>query len=94
MSFFLIVIFFNGFFVFMTGNWDVNDFVTSYVGIPIFFALYLFWKLAIMRDWKFWSPAVKPESADIWTGKAAIDAEYWPERLPRNFLEKVWFWIA
>ena len=88
MIFFLIVIFLNGFFVFIKGNWSIDDFVTSYVGIPIFVVLYLFWKI-FKR-----TPFVKPESCDLWTGKAAVDAEYWPERRPRNFLERIWFWIA
>ena len=54
----------------------------------IYFALYLFWKL--FKRTKFVSPA----EADIFTGKAALDAEEWPEQNPRNFAEKVWFWIA
>ncbi|KAL9095556.1 MAG: hypothetical protein Q9165_001988 [Trypethelium subeluteriae] len=37
---------------------------------------------------------VPPAEADIWTGKAAVDAEVWEERAPRNMLERVWFWIA
>ncbi|KAK4959518.1 hypothetical protein LTR66_013085 [Elasticomyces elasticus] len=82
------IILFNGFAVFTKGNWSVNDFITAYIGIPIYFALFLFWK--IFKRTSF----VKPAEADIWTGKAAVDAEVWPDQLPRNFMERVWFWIA
>lgn len=60
----------------------------SYICVPVYIAFYLFWK--IFKRTSF----VKAEEADLFTGKAAIDAEHWPEQLPRNFLEKIWFWIA
>ncbi|KAF4304137.1 Amino acid/polyamine transporter I [Botryosphaeria dothidea] len=86
--FFAIIILFNGFAVFTKGNWSIDDFITAYIGIPIFFGLYLFWKI-FKRE-----PFVKASEADIWSGKAALDAQIWPERIPKNFAEKVWFWIA
>jgi len=86
--YFSIIILFNGFAVFTRGNWSVTDFLTAYIGIPIFFCLYAFWKILTR------SPFVKASEADIWTGKSALDAEVWPEQVPRNFLEKIWFWIA
>ncbi|CAL3972564.1 unnamed protein product [Diplocarpon coronariae] len=91
--FFVIIILFNGFHVFMgkhLQNWDVTDFLAAYIGIPIFFGLYAFWKI-----WKR-SSFIKSEDADITSGKAALDAEerQWPEQPPRNIIEKVWFWIA
>jgi amino acid transporter len=68
----------------------VIDFLAAYIGIPIFFVLYAFWKILKRTPW------VKPEDADITTGKAALDAEdgQWPEQHPRNIFERVWFWIA
>lgn len=86
--YFSIIILFNGFAVFTRGNWSVTNFLTAYIGMPIFFGLYAFWKI-LKR-----SPFVKASEADIWTGKAALDAEIWPEQAPRNFLERIWFWIA
>ncbi|KAI9834348.1 MAG: hypothetical protein M1826_004274 [Phylliscum demangeonii] len=88
--FFSIIILFNGFAVFFTGYWSVQDFLTAYVGIPIFFALYMFWKVVKRTRW------IKPAEADIMTGKAALDAADadWPDQVPRNLLEKIWFWIA
>ena len=58
--------------------------------MPIFFLLYGFWKILKRTSW------IKPENADITTGKAALDAEddQWPELVPRNVMEKIWFWIA
>lgn len=34
MIFFSILVIFNGFEVFMNGNWNVNDFLVHYIGIP------------------------------------------------------------
>ncbi|KAH8724098.1 amino acid permease-domain-containing protein [Phaeosphaeriaceae sp. PMI808] len=40
------------------------------------------------------SKMVIPAEADIWSGKAALDAEVWPEQIPKNFIEKFWFWLC
>ena len=90
--FFAAITLLNGFYTFpsATKKFDVNNFVTAYVGVPIFFALFLAWKVLKRTRW------VDPREADIQTGKAALDAAdaHWPERRPRNVLERVWFWIA
>ena len=88
LAFFTIIIVFNGFDVFKP--WVLNDFITAYVGIPIYFFLFIFWKIFKRTKW------VSPSQADLHTGKAAMDAAdlNWPERHPRNVLERVWFWIA
>lgn len=79
--YFSILTLFNGFYSFTP--WNVETFLTTYIGIPIFFGLFLFWKL--LKKTKF----VDPAEADLWTGKAAIDAEVWPTSAPRNIAEKV-----
>lgn len=86
--FFAIITIFNGFYVFKP--WSINDFVTAYVGIPIYLVLYAFWK--IFKRTSF----IRPSEADIFTGKAALDAAdaHWPARVPRNIMERIWFWIA
>lgn len=84
--FFSIIIVFNGFYAFIP--FDAKSFVTAYVGIPIYFLLYIFWK--VFRRTK----VVPPEEADIFTGKAALDAVEWPSEVPRNFLERIWQWLA
>ncbi|KAM7215874.1 putative proline-specific permease put4 [Rhypophila decipiens] len=88
--YFSIIILFNGFAVFIDGNWDVTDFIISYIGIPVFFLLYFGWKFLKRTKWK------SPLEADLHTGKAALDAEdaHWPVQTPRNALERFWFWLA
>ena len=85
--YFSIIIVFNGFDAFAP-TFDYQSFITDYIGIPIYFLLFLFWK--VFKRTKFRNPA----EADIYTGKAAMDAVEWPERIPRNLLEKIWFFIA
>lgn len=88
--FFAIIIIFNGFPVFTHGNWSINDFLTAYIGTAIYFGLYLFWRLIKWKQCRF----IPSHEADVWSGKAALDAEVWPDVQPRNFLERIWFWIA
>ena len=51
------------------GNFDYKDFVTGYIGIPIY--------LGLLFGHKFWtkSKTVKPHEADFLSGKDAIDRE-------------------
>ena len=88
LGFFSIIIVFNGFYAFCP--WSTNSFLTSYLGIPIYFALYLFWKVFKRTKW------VSPAEADIYTGKAALDAAdaHWPVQIPKNIIQRIWFWIA
>ena len=81
--FFSLIILFNGFDS-IAGGFKYQGFITDYIGIPIFFGLYLFWKILKRTRWR------KPEEADIYTGKASLDAVEWPDRHPKNFAEKVW----
>ncbi|KAM7189917.1 putative proline-specific permease put4 [Naviculisporaceae sp. PSN 640] len=88
--YFSIIILFNGFAVFIDGNWNATDFVISYIGIPVFFGLFFGWKFIKGTKWK------SPLEADLQTGKAELDAEdaHWPDQKPRNALERFWFWLA
>lgn len=91
LAYFALIIVFNGFKVFTTTPWhsdELTSFFTAYIGVPIFFGLYAFWK--IFKRSKF----VNPLNADISSGKQALDAEVWPEQVPRNALEKFWFWLC
>lgn len=85
--FFSLIILFNGFDS-IAGGFDYSAFITDYIGVPIYFGLYLFWRL--FKRTHFRSSA----EADLYTGKAALDAVVWPERHPRNIIERIWFWIA
>ncbi|KAL9631474.1 MAG: hypothetical protein Q9204_004215 [Flavoplaca sp. TL-2023a] len=88
LGFFSIIVLFSGFYAF--DPFDGHGFVTAYVGIPIYLALYAFWR--IYKGTKF----VKAHEADIQSGKAELDAAdaHWPPRVARNWIERVWFWIA
>ena len=39
-----LIILFNGFQVFLSKSWNVDNFITAYVCLPIFLGFYLFWK--------------------------------------------------
>lgn len=86
-TFFSLIIFFNGFDS-IAGSWDYQGFLTDYIGVPIYFGLYLFWKLFKRTH------LINPAEADLHTGKAALDAIEWPERIAKNWLERFWFWLA
>ncbi|TGO57989.1 hypothetical protein BOTNAR_0190g00110 [Botryotinia narcissicola] len=40
-----IIVIFSGFGVFIKGNWSTADFIASYIGIVIYIAPYIFWKI-------------------------------------------------
>jgi yeast amino acid transporter len=86
--YFSMIILFNGFYVW--SPWDYQSFITAYIGIPIYFILYFSWKILKRTKW------INPAESDIHTGKAALDAAdaHWPEQIPRNIIEKFWFWLA
>jgi len=85
-----IVAFFNGFDAFFPGKFSAKSFVPPYIGIPIFAALFFGYKL-VKR-----TKMVKLSEMDIWSGKAEIDRlePTWLVVEPRNWLERIWFWIA
>ncbi|CRG87853.1 Proline-specific permease [Talaromyces islandicus] len=84
------VAFFNGFDCFFPGKFSAKSFVPPYIDIPIFASLFLGYKL-IYRT-KF----VRLEDMDFFSGKEEADQleATWEEPKPRNFLERIWFWIA
>lgn len=86
--YFAIIIIFNGFYTF--APWTVDDFLTSYLGIPVFFTLFFSWKL--FRRTR----PVPSSQADLFTGKSALDAAdaHWSPQIPRNIFEKFWFWLC
>lgn len=68
-----IIMFFLGFDTFVP--WDVQGFITSYFGIP--FAVIVFFGYKWTKRTKF----VRPEDADLYSGKIEIDHEcrHWEE---------------
>ena len=85
-----IVAFFNGYDAFFPGKFSAKTFVPPYIDIPIFACLFLGYK--IVKKTKF----VKVQDMDLWSGKSEIDRleSTWEEPIPRNFLQRIWFWIA
>ncbi|KIJ21080.1 hypothetical protein PAXINDRAFT_6860 [Paxillus involutus ATCC 200175] len=73
----------NGFQVFWHFKREEEDFFTSYIGIPLFFGLYGFWK--ITRQTSF----VKVKDRDYVTGIPSIEETEKPYRKPNGFWEKV-----
>lgn len=82
----------NGFTVFVGGSFKAGDFVAAYVTLPIFAALY-FGHKAWTKNWKFVYPV---EEVDVFTGLDEVERveALYPEREPKNWLEKFWFWVA
>lgn len=86
----LVVAFFNGFDAFFPGKFSAKSFLPPYIDIPIFLSLFFGYKF--IKKTKF----VRLSEMDIWSGKAEIDRlePTWKVAKPRNWLERIWFWIA
>lgn len=81
----------NGFQVFFPANWSVSDFLAAYITLPIVMALYFGHKL-----WFRTRFAIKVENIDVFSGKREMDELCALDEapVPKNWLQKVWFWIA
>ena len=86
----LVIAFFNGFDAFFPGKFSAKSFLPPYIDIPIFLSLFFGYKL--IKRTKF----VRLSEMDLFSGKAEIDRleDTWPVVKPRNFLERIWFWLA
>ena len=71
----------NGFAVFF--DFNTSDFLTAYINIPIFFALFVGWK--IFKRTKVW----KPHEMDFVTGIPTIEETEIPEEPPRTIPQKI-----
>ncbi|VVT48789.1 uncharacterized protein SAPINGB_P001952 [Magnusiomyces paraingens] len=82
----------NGFNVFVGGSFNASDFVAAYITLPLFVILYIGHKIWT-KNWQLFIPL---EKVDLISGldEAERTEAMYPEREPRNFIEKVWFWIA
>ncbi|KAL7271633.1 hypothetical protein RUND412_005597 [Rhizina undulata] len=81
----------NGFYVFFPGSFSASDFLAAYITIPIFLVLYFGHKLVKRTPW-----ARGVAEIDIFEGKEEADrleAEDVPP-VPKNWAERIWFWIA
>ncbi|EXJ85253.1 AAT family amino acid transporter [Capronia epimyces CBS 606.96] len=66
-GFFAVVLLFNGFPVFTHGNWNARNFVSAYIGLPIFALLYTGWKVVTK------SKIVPIDEIDLVTGRVDLD---------------------
>ena len=81
----------NGFPVFFPGRWSASDFLAAYITLPVFLVLYLGHKLV------YRTPLARPlNQIDVITGKKEMDEmeAMEAERVPRNWVEKAWHYIA
>lgn len=85
----------NGFQVFFPSEWNPSDFVAAYITLPIFLVLYLGHKAFSLKQ-KGPLFARRVEDIDVTTGIKEMDelAARDVERVPKNWLEKAWFWLA
>ena len=88
--FFSLVAITNGYAVFF--DFNGSDFVAAYITIPIIVGVYL--AHAIWT--KNWMIFAKSEDIDVVTGLEEIEEETrnYVKPVPKNFLERIWFWIA
>ncbi|KAK3049576.1 lysine permease [Extremus antarcticus] len=86
MTFNIIIILTQGFTAFMP--WDTSSFFVAYVSLIIFAVLYIGHKLV------FRQPFVKPEEADLDSGRREVDEMYFEEKVPTTIWGKFWAWMG
>ncbi|UNI23726.1 hypothetical protein JDV02_009528 [Purpureocillium takamizusanense] len=80
-----------GFDIFLAGNWDAKSFVAAYITLPLVLAIYIGHKI-----WSRTPLYIPTKDIDVLTGKREMDALEAREvpRVPKNWLEKIWYWVA
>lgn len=81
----------NGFQIFFPGKFSAANFLAAYITLPIFIVLYLGHKI-----WYRTPLVYKVSQIDVFTLKEVADRleEEDVKPVPRNLLERIWFWIA
>ncbi|EGW32649.1 putative proline permease [Spathaspora passalidarum NRRL Y-27907] len=84
----------NGYAVFL--DFNIGDFLAAYITFPIILVLYFGhriyeYKVHNIKNW-----FIPIEKIDLVTGLDLVEEEdaTSPEPIPRNFIEKIWYWIA
>lgn len=65
----VIITIFQGFSVFIKGNWSASSFISSYIGIPLFFVPLLVWHIYHKNTF------VSADKIDLWTGRIEVEDE-------------------
>ncbi|ODV83094.1 hypothetical protein CANARDRAFT_203836 [[Candida] arabinofermentans NRRL YB-2248] len=88
--FFTLISLTNGYGVFF--NWNTSDFFAAYITIPIIIILFVGHTVAT-KNYRLFAP---PEEIDVVTGLAECqrEAAEYVKPVPKNFMEKIWYWIA
>ncbi|GAA95789.1 uncharacterized protein L969DRAFT_62736 [Mixia osmundae IAM 14324] len=87
-----LIILFNGYPVFLAGNWDVQNFIVAYITLPIFAIFYVFWK--VLKRTSF----VRLHEMDFETGRRELDEMDVIEAEkaggePTTWYGKIWAWL-
>lgn len=70
---------------FVGGNWNTSNFLTSYIGIPIFLALYVGHRFTIGRNDPW---VIRPEKVDLQSGLNEVIARETPPRSRESWIDK------
>ncbi|KAL8672688.1 MAG: hypothetical protein Q9168_002848 [Polycauliona sp. 1 TL-2023] len=91
LGFLIILTLTNGFQVFFPGEFSATSFLFAYITLPLVLILYLGHKM-----W-FRTPLfLRVDKIDVYSGKAEADRleEMDVPPVPKNVMQKIWFWIA
>jgi len=84
-GFFVLLVLINGFDVFFPGRFSASSFLTAYVGIPIFFAIYFIHRFIYRHEpW-----LIPSEEVDLTTGIDVVLANESPEPLADTWQKKL-----
>ncbi|KAF9229501.1 hypothetical protein BS17DRAFT_723335 [Gyrodon lividus] len=83
----LVICLFNGWSVFLKGEWNAATFVTSYLPLALFPILYVGSRLY------YRIPPVKPHEMDFVSDLAQIEADEVEDPPPKNKMEAFWRWL-
>ncbi|KAF7592001.1 hypothetical protein BBP40_000781 [Aspergillus hancockii] len=81
----------NGFWIFFPGNFTASNFLTAYISIPIFLVLYGGHKLVYHTPWYRPMPDI-----DLFSGLEEVEEVTATDvkPVPKNWLQRIWFWIC
>jgi amino acid transporter len=83
-----VIIFLNGWSVFLRGPWHPSTFVTNYISLILFPILY------VGARFYYREPPKKPEEMDFITNLDEIEADTYDEPPPRNMAVAFWQWLT
>ncbi|EMG49968.1 put4 Probable proline-specific permease put4 [Candida maltosa Xu316] len=90
----IIIIITNGYAVFF--DFKIGDFLAAYITLPIVLVLYAGHRIYTMIQKKDTPWLIPIEEIDLITGLDLVEEEElnFPPRVPKNFLQRIWFWVA